>query len=216
MKTPSDHASSSEATPPEVIATVARVVTAVTDRITGDRVDYPLLVSSACVEALKQLGVKAQVMYGQVAWIEILEDQTVVWAGCWGNNHHFWVATQFGEVVDLNTSVAHRKRAHSTPHLKPLYSPPMLWSREIPKFYRFAAEGVAELELHLEEDRRKYELVLREIREKCRPELIAGKEPQFPNEPILCPGRKLLDDSHQTFRHFDRALSVHGIPDSPF
>src|SRR5262245_199542 len=120
-------------TPLEVIANVSRVVTKVVDRIIGDRVDFPLLVAAACVEALKQFDIRAQVMYGHVAWVEVLEDQKLVWAGCWGENFHFWVATQFGEVVDLNSSVAHRKRSHTMPHLNAIYSPPMLWSKEIPR-----------------------------------------------------------------------------------
>src|SRR5215213_3971468 len=118
-------------TPLSVIANVSRVVTMVVDRITGDRADFPLLVSAACVEALKNFGIEARVMYGQAAWIEVMEDQSVVWAGCWGKNIHFWVATQFGEVVDLNTSVAYRTQAHSSPELKGQFSPPIVWSAEI-------------------------------------------------------------------------------------
>jgi hypothetical protein len=204
-----------EATPIEVIANVSRVVTRVIDRITGDRSDYPLMVASACMEALKLHGIESQVMYGKAAWVEVLEDHTVLWAGCWGENITFWTATQFGEVVDLNTSVAHRKRAHSMPGMKSLYSPPMLWSREVPMFYRYVPEGVAELELTEARDIQRYETVLREIREKCGPTHISG-EPEFPNEPILCPGRKLLDDSQQSFRQFDRAVGVRGIPKAPF
>lgn len=204
-------------TPIEVIANVSRVVTKVADRITGDRNDVPLLVAVACLEALKLHGIGGQVMYGPVAWVEVLEDHSLVWAGCWGEFFHFWVATEFGEVVDLNASVAHRKPSHQEPRLKPLYSPPMLWSREVPKFYRYQPEGVAELELTDGADQHKLEVVLQEVREKCGPShIVAGAEPEFPNEPILCPGRRLLDDSNGTFKQFDRALSVRGIPDAPF
>jgi hypothetical protein len=154
-------------------------------------------------------------MYGQAAWVEILEDQTPIWAGCWGKSLHFWVATQFGEVVDLNVSVAHRKRIHSNPGMKSQYSAPMLWSREIPTFYRYIPEGVAEVELTEDADRRKLDLVLREVGEKCRPSGLE-EEAEFPNEPILCPNRQVLDDSQQTFKHFDRALSVAGVPEAPF
>lgn len=203
-------------TPLEVIANVSRVVTKVADRITGDRNDYPLLVSAACMEALKLHGIRSQIMYGPVAWVEVLEDHSLVWAGCWGEFFHFWVATEHGEVVDLNASVAHRKRSHQNPQAKPLFSPPMLWSREVPKFYRYQPEGIAELELTSDADRRKFELVLEEVRAKCGPAQISGAEPEFPNEPILCPGRKLLDDSNGTFKQFDRALGVRGIPEAPF
>jgi hypothetical protein len=155
-------------------------------------------------------------MYGQAAWVEVMEDHTLVWAGCWGQNLHFWVGTAYGETVDLNSSVAYRKRAHDNPMIKPLHSPPILWSREVPAFYRFVPEGVAELELTEAEDVRRYERVLAEIAEKCGPSQIASGEMDFPNEPVLCPGRKLLDDSKGTFKLFDRALSVRGIPQAPF
>ncbi len=202
-------------TPLPIIANVTRIVSRVVDRITGDRAEYPLLVAAACVEALKLFDIEARVMYGQAAWVEVLEDHSLIWAGCWGENVHFWVATKYGEVVDLNTSVAHRTRAHSAPHTKALYSPPILWSIEVPLFYRYQAEGVAELELTEDRDRERFETVLREIREKCGPAAVAREEQEFPNEPILGPQRKLLDDSLGTFRQFDRAVSVRGVPLSP-
>lgn len=203
-------------TPLSVIANVSRIVTAVVDRITGDRSDYPLMVAAACVEALKLHGIESRVMYGDAAWIEVLENQGVLWAGCWNGNLYFWVATQYGEVVDLNSSVAFRKRSHAQPDQKSIYSPPILWSVEVPKFYRYQPEGIAELELTDEKDIHHYEVVLKEIREKCTPEALSQATQDFPNEPILCPNRKLLDDSNQTFAHFDRALSVQGIPEAPF
>ena len=200
-----------------IIANVSRVVTKVVDRITGDRADYPLMVAAACSEALKKFQIESRIMYGPAAWLEVLEDHSLVWAGCWGENFSFWVATQFGEVVDLNTSVAYRKRSHMQPNLKALYSPPILWSKEVPQFYRYSPEGVAELELTEEQDRKQFEQVLAEIQGNCGPEHIrADEEPKFLNEPILCPGRKILDDSRNGFKHFDRALSVHGIPAAPF
>ncbi len=213
-ETPSQSAPSD--TPIEVIANVTRVVTRVVDRIMGDRSDYPLMVAAACVEALKTFDIAGRVFYGQAAWIEVLEDHTVLWAGCWGKSLHFWVGTAYGEVVDLNTSVAHRKRAHDNPGVKSIYSPPLLWSREVPRFYRYVPEGVAEIELLDPEDQRKYDRVVAEILEKCGPKhLMAGTDLDFPNEALLCPGRKLLDDSKDSFKHFDRALAVQGIPPSP-
>jgi hypothetical protein len=209
---------STETTPIEIIANVARVVTRVVDRVTGDRADYPLLVASAAVEALKAFGLEARVMYGQAAWIEVMEDHSVLWAGCWGQNLHFWVGTAYGETVDLNTSVAFKKRAHDNPALKALHSPPMLWSREVPSFYRYQPEGVAELELTEQQDIQRFEQVCREIREKCGPQHVTAGDGDldFPNEAILCPGRKLLDDTQGSFKHFDRALAVRGVPVAPF
>ncbi len=202
-------------TPLPVIANVARIVTRVVDRIAFDRSDFPLMVAAAAVEALKQHGIEARVMYGEAAWIEVLENQAIQWAGCWNGSIYFWVATQFGEVVDLNGPVAYKKRAHASPEERPVGSPPILWSAEVPSFYRYIPEGVAELELLDEADLRKFEAIVAEIREKCRPELLRGDEEEFPNEPILCPGRKLLDDSKQSFRFFDRTLAVSGVPEAP-
>ncbi len=76
-------------------------------------------------------------------------------------------------------------------------------------------EGIAELELLDEGDQRKFTAILAEIREKCRPELLQGNDEEFPNEPILCPGRKLLDDSKNSFKFFDRTLAVSEVPDAP-
>lgn len=207
-----------EQTPLAVIAAVSNIVTRVVDRLMGDRGDYPLMVGAACVEALKVFNIESRVMYGQVAWIEVMEDHSVIWAGCWGENIHFWVATQFGEVVDLNTSIAFRKQAHSTPHLKALYSPPMLWSQEVPRFYRYIPEGIAEIELTDPQDIKKRDLVFAEVIEKCSQLKVDNKpdaDLDFPNEPILCPGRRILDDSKNTFRHFERSIAVQGLPDSP-
>lgn len=173
------------------------------------------MVAAAAVEGLKLHGIESRIMYGEAAWIEVLENQAIQWAGCWNGNIYFWVATQYGEIVDLNASVAYKKRSHAAPSERPIGSPPMLWSNEVPGFYRYVPEGVAELELLDEADQKKYAVILAEVKEKCRPEVLSGEDEEFPNEPILCPGRKLLDDSKKSFRFFDRTLAVTGIPDAP-
>jgi hypothetical protein len=121
-----------EATPLPIIATVSRLVTKVADRISGDRSEFPLLVACLVAEVLKRYQIQNNIFYGQAAWLEVMEDMGMMWAGCWGGHTHFWVATQYGEIVDLNTSVSFRKRAHGNPDHKPKYSPPMLWSKEVP------------------------------------------------------------------------------------
>ena len=203
-------------TPLEVIAQVSRIVTKVIDRIAGDRVEVPLMVAAAVKEALVGFGIRSQIMYGPAAWVEVLENQQVIWAGCWGRHFHFWTVTEYGEVVDLTTAVAFRKRSHENPEWKAKHSAPLLWSREVPRFYRYVPEGIAELELTELRDQERFDKVLREVREKCQwSALTPGQEPEFPNEAIVCPGRRILDDTHQSFRFLDRALAVHGIPESP-
>src|SRR5438034_645882 len=93
-------------TPLHTIAQISKVVTRVIDRLTGDRVDYPLLVAGACSAALGNYGIESHILYGRAAWVEILEDHSVLWAGCWENSQHFWVESEFHEIIDLNSSVA--------------------------------------------------------------------------------------------------------------
>ena len=210
-----------EFTPLRTIAVVSRLVTKITDRITGDRSEFPLLVNCVALEALRLSGVSASIFYGQAAWVEVMEDMSLVWAGCWGNNSHFWIATKSGEVIDLNTSVSHRKKDHHNADHRPKYSPPLLWSREIPAFYQYLPEGIAEIELTEERDQRWLKLCFEEVRQKLPASLLesitmSDDELDFPDEPILCPGRKILDDAAQNFRHYDRALMVQGIPEKPF
>lgn len=207
-------------TPLDIVAHISRIVTLCVDRITGDRSDYPLLVCGAVQQALKQHGIQSRILYGQVAWIEIIKNHTPIWAGCFQDHFSFWVESEFGEIIDLNMSVAHRKTAHSGPtQEKSLYSPPMLWSKKIPLFYRFGPTGIAEFsgdDLSLVRDQSWLDLITEEIQKKCQPILLKTGEETFPAEPILCPNLQVLDDEHKTFWSFDQALSAHGIPPAPF
>lgn len=197
-----------------IIAQVSRTVSRAMDRITGDRTDYPHIVALGVQQALRQHRIESMVVYGKAAWIEVLEDSRVTWGGYWGDQLWIWVETQFGEIADINVSAAHRKRVPSRTNA--LYSPPMLWSVDIPKFYRYRSEGAAEFELAHDHEKRYWHALSREVAEKCVQDRLELSSPEFPNEPILCPGRQLLDDTDSTLKHFDRALSVHGIPKAPF
>ena len=205
-------------TPLPVIAKVCQVVSKTLDQVIGGRGDTPLLVATACAEALKSLNIGAQVWYGKAAWVEVLDDQSAVWAGAWGaEEFHFWTVTEFHETVDLYVSQSSKKKGvHPLGELKPLYSPPILWSSEIPKFYRYHSEGIAEIDRDAAEAGAYLEKILERIRKHCRPELLDEAAPQFPNESIICPDRKLMDDIQGSFRFYERAILVHGIPAAPF
>jgi hypothetical protein len=196
-------------TSPETIALVTRVVSKVTDRICGDRAQYPLLVCASVQKALELQGVGSRILYGQAAWIEVLEDHSVHWAGCWGEHFHFWVETEFREIVDLVVGVSHRVRGAR----KALYSPPMVFSREVPNFYLYAPQGIAELELTEARDREWLNRISEDLERNCK---AVPKEPEFPDEALLINGRKLLDSPDGAFKHFDRALSIAGLPPAPF
>lgn len=210
---------SKNSTPLSVIAHVSRIVTRVTDRVTGDRSDYSLLVAGACARALQHFGIESHVLYGHAAWIEVFEDQSVTWAISTASAPHFWVETQFHETVDLNASVAHKRKTKQSLPLKPQYSPPILWSQEVPSFFRFHAEGAAEIAPSEERDVQWWNRIQEEVDRFCKGRSISeleSAELDFPNEPMICPGRKLLDDTEKSFQHFDRALSIAGLPAAPF
>ena len=206
--------------PLSVIALVSRVVTRVVDRITGDRSECPLFVAGATQLALRQHAIGSHVLYGKAAWIEVLEDHSVIWAGCLNDDRpYFWVETQFKEIVDLNAHVHTRKSEKLNPNIKAIYSPPLLWSSEIPAFYRYEAVGAAEIADLEEPHSRWWDRIQEEITQYCSPQnlvVAAGNEDiEFPNEPLIAPDRKLLDDTVLSFQQFDRALSVRGLPAPP-
>jgi hypothetical protein len=204
-------------TPLALISLITRVVGKSVDQIFGDRTAYPLYTVLACVEGLKYFGINALPIYGKGAWVEVLEDHRVVWAGFWQNEFHFWVQTEYGEIVDLITSVAYRKKIATYPTQSVLYSPPLLWAKEVPNFYYYKPEGVAELEgdQQINEDFKKYKALLDRTLFECQA-FQEEQPPSFINEPLLVSGRKILDDTHQSFLHFDRVLSLKGIPQAPF
>lgn len=205
-------------TPLAIVAHVSRIVTRAADLTTGDRSDFPLLVAGACSRALGYFGIESHVLYGHAAWVEVLENGGVIWAQSSTEAPHFWVQSEFNETIDLNMSVAFRRKTRVQPGFKPVQSPPLLWSQEVPSFYRFHAEGAAEISPTGERDLRWWKRLLEEIESRCKDKTLADlekKEMEFPNEALICSGRKLLDDSEESFKKFDRALSS-GLPASPF
>jgi hypothetical protein len=206
-------------TPLPIIALVSRLVTRACDQVTGDRSDYPLLVAGACTRALGFFGIESHVLFGHAAWIEVLENHSVIWAQSTESAPHFWVETEYRETVDLNTSVAYRRRTREKTDLKASLSPPLLWSKDVPSFYRFHAEGAAEIAPTDARDLRWWKKLCDEIEKNCAGKTLPQLESlplEFPNEPMICPGRKLLDDSEGSFKHFDRALTATGLPKAPF
>ncbi len=204
------------------VAQISRIVTLAVDRVTGDRSGYPLLTCLLVQFALKRVGIESRVLYGDVAWIEVSKDHQVYWTGCWGEHFSFWVETEFREIIELTAAVSIRRKPHGEggDAFIPMWGPPLLWSRDIPKFYRFRPQGLAEVapqDLDSERDQRWWKQLTEEIREKIDPQVDDAQEPaphQFPVESMVV-HRRLLDDAESSFAHFDRALGVAGIPEAP-
>jgi hypothetical protein len=203
-------------TPLALIATITKTVTSITDQLTGDRSAAPLLVAKACQYALGLCQIQSDCLYGSAAWIEITEAHSPLWTGCWDSNVHFWVQTEFQETVDLNVSVATRQKFDPTSQIKTIISPPMVWSKILPKIYCYDPHGIAEFGSLSESELTMLNTTFERIQKSLSTDIT--KEPvadDFPNEAILCPNQKVLDDSKGSFRTLDRAVGIHGLPDLP-
>lgn len=196
----------------EIVGCVSKSVTKAADQLFGDRSLHPLLVCLGGVYALEHFKISSRCLYGQAQWIEILENEKPIWAGSSPQRPHFWLQSQFGETIDFNISVSHRLNSPSGPKEKSKYSPPMLWSLEIPQFYEYHVEGIAEINPEDHKLLKQLDRLKRRI-EIAISEYEKSKLIEFPNEPLLGPERKLLDSTQKEFQHFDRALSIHGFPE---
>lgn len=197
-------------TPLPIVAHVSRISMVLAERFLTDRTRSPLFLAYGVFEALKCFNIKSRVMFGNAMWLEVMEDHSVLWAGAFGERMHFWLETEFHETVDLYVGAAHR--AESGSHQQAVYSSPNLWSKEIPSFYRYQAEGIAEAD-NLEDPT--LQSYLREIREQCVSVDPEDQNAAFFNEPFICNDKKLMDDSKNSFKHFERAIQVRGIPKAP-
>lgn len=197
----------------EIVGAVSLVVTSVVDRLTGDRADQPLLLAVGTQAALRVLGVHSEVIFGEAYWVEVLENKEPVWAGSFGGEKHFWVFTQENELIDLSLSVAYRRKVRAPQEQKATLSPPMIWCSRTPRFCRYEAQGIAEIDPASEKDLR----LARQLTTQVEAEMIRlrnseFKDVSFPNSPILCPNLQVLDDSLMSFQQYDRVLGVRGIP----
>jgi hypothetical protein len=180
----------------------------------GDYTQTPLVVASSLEFALRKQKIKSRCMYGHAAWIALLGDDHPVWIGSWKTATHFWVHTQFGEIVDLCLS---NQPASSKGTPATAICAPLLWSNEIPCFYHYEPIGIAQIELPEPKEQQIYAAItagiesnLTDLQEKTQ---VDAQD--FPAAPMLCSQRQLLDDQNQSFARFDRALRIKGIPQLP-
>ena len=202
-----------KSTPINIIAETSRIASKLIDNVTGDRSRHPVMVIEAVRYALKKYSIKSSICFGQASWIEVLEDMSLEWVGAWDKKKHIWLITSFNEIVDLNISVSYRIKKENG--LKSLYGPPMIWSKKLPKFFRLKFEGFAEFNIETKEEKKYLKIIYKNIDSKCSFDLLP-EEPEFSNEPILCPNRKVLDNSEMHFSHFKRAIDTLSIPKPPF
>lgn len=58
---------------------------------------------------LKRFGIKSQAYTGEVCVPQVFSDNKTAprWNGFWGDDHHVWLMTEFGEIVDLTIKYLH-------------------------------------------------------------------------------------------------------------
>jgi hypothetical protein len=124
--------------------------------------------SMRCVESsvaiktlLKRLGIESFLIKGSLRTIEILNGGSIRESGFWGENHHFWVMSQFAEIVDLTVSYLH---LHPASYEKAAIPHPPVWCFEpdLPPAVQYEmTNSCREIQiLNEEEDRHMKELTI--------------------------------------------------------
>lgn len=114
----------------ETSAFLRRLIFFVVDRVARERYgdEYPvrcLQVGCAVQRLLRNVGVRSNLWVGAVCVPGAYRDPEVFsWIGFWDQDHHFWLRTEFGEIVDLSAAQMH---LHPRRSRKDGYGMPALW-----------------------------------------------------------------------------------------
>ena len=77
----------------------------------------------ATASLLSKYGIKTVYILGSTCVPKISTDLSIMsWHGFWGDDHHYWVMTEFGEIVDLSMAYLH---LHPQEKLSLLEMPPV-------------------------------------------------------------------------------------------
>lgn len=116
----------------------------------GDDYSMKCLQSSVMIsKVLNDLGISSKVFCGAVCVSQVFEDsrRPPSWNGFWGEDHHVWASSEFGEIIDLTIGALHLHPL-SKKHAQ-LPMPPLWWSDlgYMPKIIRYLPAGVAKIQL---------------------------------------------------------------------
>ncbi|MBL4781103.1 MAG: hypothetical protein JKX92_02570 [Porticoccaceae bacterium] len=115
---------------------------------------YPISHSMKCFQSslaiqlvLKRFKIKSQVILGELCVPQVFDDELLApnWSGFWGDNHHVWLLTEFGELVDLNVRYLHKHPESQQIH-KQLEMPAIWWNEitQWPSILRYFPQGPVE------------------------------------------------------------------------
>ncbi|SFR37995.1 hypothetical protein SAMN04488073_0110 [Marinobacter gudaonensis] len=116
----------------------------------GDDYSMKCLQSSVVIsKILNDLGIKSREFVGAVCVSQVFKDSTRLpsWNGFWGEDHHAWTITEYGEVVDLTISALHAHPMSKEYNQVPM--PPVWWgdTEHWPQILRYLPEGAVKLDL---------------------------------------------------------------------
>jgi hypothetical protein len=99
--------------------------------------------SAAIAMLLKQIGIQSGIVAGAFCIAEVFDDpRHLSWGGFWDRDHHVWVMTEFGEVIDLSVSQLHR---HPRSARDDAIATPAIWwsdSGIMPPIFRYLPDSV--------------------------------------------------------------------------
>ncbi|MEZ8402563.1 hypothetical protein AB4242_11550 [Vibrio splendidus] len=112
-----------------------------------------LQASLAISSILKRLGIKSQTFVGEVCVSQVFCDSKLApnWNGFWGDDHHVWLMTEFGELVDLTIKYLH---LHPVTKGNSQLEMPAIWWSDVsrwPHVIKYLPQGAISVKLPNEE-----------------------------------------------------------------
>lgn len=158
--------------------------------------------SDRCLQAclgiarvLNHYGIKSTLLEGSVCIPRLGGHGDFGWHGFWGDHHHYWLITEFQELIDLSV---HQINIHSAFKGNPLISPPPIWWSKIstmPDFLVYLPlEGfgtATDVQLENIEENQQLQIYLTSIQESLEDKPYALYDNRFQH--ILTGHEDLLD-----------------------
>ena len=165
--------------------------------------DHPIkcLQASVAIEhLLNKLDIKSRLYTGGVCVPQVYKNNscTVGWNGFWGEDHHVWVLTEFGELIDLSINSLHLHPMSQAREQEPV---PAIWwddAGEWPRIIKYLPDGAVNIQLPIDEmdDLEKFKIVVGKSYNEALQKLDGKKviyEPILDNSSTL---NRLLDSGH--------------------
>jgi len=178
-----------------------RLVFLVVDRVLKNHYKdtYPMkcLQSSLAIDMiLGKFEIQSKPFIGAVYVSQIFEEENCSpsWNGFWGDDHHVWSYTEFGELVDLTICYLHLHQASKTKKQHPM--PPLWWEDTIdwPRVIQYLPQGPVKAMLP-DDEMRDLEIFKKLISNELDAVLKTSSVQEIEFQPILH-GIKSMNELH--------------------